>query len=60
LYVRREEWREDIFQRRDGKWKVRKAVFARLADAMCYGEAAYHRDRADELEAETIDKGLNF
>ena len=58
LYVRRDEWREDIFARRDGTWKVRERVFERLADAMCYGEAVYHRDRADELEAETEEAGL--
>jgi hypothetical protein len=60
LYVRRDEWREDIFQRRDGLWKVREAVFERLADAMRYGEAAYHRDRAAELESEAIEKGLCY
>jgi hypothetical protein len=37
---------------------VRERVFERLADAMCYGEAVYHRDRADELEAETEEAGL--
>ena len=58
LYVRKGEWREDIFQRRDGKWKVRERIFERLEDAFRYGEIAYYRERADELEAETEEAGL--
>jgi hypothetical protein len=51
LYVNRGAWREDVFHRRDGKWKVRNQVFERLDDALCYGEVVYYRQRADEIEA---------
>jgi hypothetical protein len=53
LYVRKGEWREEIFHQRDGKWKIREEVFERLVDAMCHGEVAYYRKRADEIEART-------
>ena len=50
LWVSRDWWRQNVFYRRDGKWEVEDAVFERLEDAFRYGEVAYYRRRAEEIE----------